>query len=82
MTDPNDILLPCGGRVSLTAGGAEAARSDAVGLKAWTVTAPDAADPFVALGLEGDDVVATTWRGLSLRIALSNGAILSTTFVK
>jgi hypothetical protein len=82
MSDPNTIPLPCGGRVALTAGGTGAVRTDAIGMTVWTVRAPDAADPFVALDLEGDAVVATTWHGLSCRVALSDGAVVSTTFVK
>lgn len=82
MSDPTSMSLPCGGRITLTAGGVEVARTDALGLTVWTAPAPDAADPFVALNLESGTVIVTSWHGLSCRIALSDGAVLSTTFVK
>jgi hypothetical protein len=82
MSDPNSFALPCGGRLCLTAGGAALTRTDAFGLTLWTVAATDAADPFVALELQDSVAVAVSWRGVECRIALTDGAILSTTFVK
>jgi hypothetical protein len=82
MGDPNSFALSDGGRLCLTAAGAAVTRADAFGLTLWTVAAVDAADPVVALTLEGDAVVATSWRGLEYRIAPGDGAIVSTTFVK
>jgi hypothetical protein len=82
MTDPNSFALADGGRLGLTAVGAAITRTDAFGLTLWSVASADAADPFVALEIQDGVVVGTSWRGVEYRIALSEGTILTTTFVK
>ncbi len=56
-------------------------RLDADDRVLWS-TAADAEDLFIDVELAGDAVVATSWRGQSWRLALTDGAVLSRTFVK
>ena len=79
MNDPARLLLRSGGSIALKAGGTSVTRTDALGLTLWTVFAIDAADPFVALNLRGEELAVTTVRGQSWLLAMDDGAALSTT---